>query len=236
MPAPTVTAISPAIGGEAGGITATLTGTNFTGTTGVTIGGVAATNVTVVSPTSITLTLPAGTKGVASVVVTNGSGSNGANSLFVYIPNEPADIYVYLRGGRGDGFVPEWTGEVSEEGMVDSSGVAVDENGKEVSEPYRDIFAPTGSTAALLNVNGSAYAVTRTDLRLSNPSLVAPATGPIQGYLSGTLAATDSDEISHTKPRQYFKVFTWLAFVSSNGQTYKYRKADVIGWGSQART
>lgn len=83
-PAPTVTAISPNTGTTAGGTSVTITGTNFTGVTGVTIGGAAATSVTVVSDTSITATTPAGTAGTASVVVTTSGGSNAGNGLFTY--------------------------------------------------------------------------------------------------------------------------------------------------------
>jgi ribosomal protein S11 len=82
---PTVSGISPSSGPTAGGTSVTITGTNFTGATGVTIGGAAATNVVVVSGTSITATTPAGTAGTASVVVTTPGGSNAANTLFTYI-------------------------------------------------------------------------------------------------------------------------------------------------------
>ncbi len=84
LAAPTVTAISPASGSTAGGTTVILTGTNFTGAAGVTIGGAAATNVIVLSATSIACTAPAGAAGARSVLVTTGGGSNAANSLFTY--------------------------------------------------------------------------------------------------------------------------------------------------------
>ena len=83
-PAPTVTNISPATGSTAGGTAITITGTDFTGATAVTIDGTAATNVIVVSSTSITATTPAGTVGTASVEVTTPSGTNAANTLFTY--------------------------------------------------------------------------------------------------------------------------------------------------------
>jgi hypothetical protein len=85
-PAPTVTSVSPSTGSGAGGTAITITGTDFTGATGVTIGGVAATNVTVVSATSITATTPAGTAGAASVLVTTSNGTNTANTLYSIRP------------------------------------------------------------------------------------------------------------------------------------------------------
>ena len=82
-PTPTVTAITPNTGPAAGGTVVTITGAGFTGQTAVTIGGAAA-FVTVESDTSITASTPAGTAGLASVVVTTAGGSNVANTLYTY--------------------------------------------------------------------------------------------------------------------------------------------------------
>ena len=85
QPLPIVTSISPSTGPLGGNVTnVTVSGSNFTGATGVTIGGVAATTVRVTSDTSLTLTTPAGTAGAASVVVTTPSGANAANTLYTY--------------------------------------------------------------------------------------------------------------------------------------------------------
>jgi CSLREA domain-containing protein len=82
--APTVTSISPTSGPIAGGTSITIIGSNFTGATGVTIDNVAATNLVVNSPTSITVTTPAHAAGTASVVVTTPGGTNATNTLFTY--------------------------------------------------------------------------------------------------------------------------------------------------------
>jgi hypothetical protein len=83
--APTVTSISPTSGSTAGGDTITITGTDLTGATGITVGGNACTAFNVASATSATCTTPAGTAGTASVVVTTPGGSNAANTLFTYV-------------------------------------------------------------------------------------------------------------------------------------------------------
>ena len=70
LPAPTVTSISPTAGLMVGGAGVTISGANFQSGATVTIGGVAATNVTVVSSTLITATTPAGIAGAQEVVVT----------------------------------------------------------------------------------------------------------------------------------------------------------------------
>jgi IPT/TIG domain len=89
-PAPTLTSIAPNTGPTAGNTAVTLTGTGFTGATGVSIDSVLATNLVVVSDTSITATTPAGPSGAQSVVVSTPSGSSAANTLFTYIAAAPA--------------------------------------------------------------------------------------------------------------------------------------------------
>ena len=83
-PAPTVTNVSPASGSTSGGTSVTITGTNLTGATSVTFGGVAAQSVSVVNATTITCKTPSGSAGSASVLVVTPDGTNAANSLFTY--------------------------------------------------------------------------------------------------------------------------------------------------------
>ena len=83
--APTVTAISPTSGPTAGGTSVTITGTNFTGATAVTIGGTAATSVVVVNATTITAVTPAGTAGAQNVTVTTPGGTGTGTNLYTYV-------------------------------------------------------------------------------------------------------------------------------------------------------
>ncbi len=78
--APTVTAISPTSGPTSGGTSVTITGTGFVTGATVTFGGTSATNVTVVSSTSITATTPAHAAGTVNVVVTNPDSQNATLS------------------------------------------------------------------------------------------------------------------------------------------------------------
>ncbi len=90
---PTVTAISPNRGSTFGGTAVTISGTNFSGVSSVTIGGIAATSVAVTSGTTITALTPANVAGSASVLVTNPGGTNAANTLFTYfVPSNNADL------------------------------------------------------------------------------------------------------------------------------------------------
>ena len=77
-PAPTVSAISPTSGTTAGGTPVTITGTGFLAGATVSLGGTAATGVTVVNSTSITATTAAHAAGTVNVVVTNTDAQSGS--------------------------------------------------------------------------------------------------------------------------------------------------------------
>lgn len=77
---PVITTALPS--GAAEGDTVTLTGTNLSGVTAVTIGGVAGTNVAVTGPTGVTFEVPAGSAGSAPIVATSGVGSS---TPFTYV-------------------------------------------------------------------------------------------------------------------------------------------------------
>ena len=82
--APVITTVSPATGPAAGGTAITITGKYFLGTTAVTIGGNPVTSFTIVSATSITAVVPAGTVGVADISVTNPDGTGSKTGAFTY--------------------------------------------------------------------------------------------------------------------------------------------------------
>ena len=75
-----MSAISPNTGTANGGAAVTITGTGFQSGAAVTIGGAAATGVTVVSSTSITAKTPAHAAGAADVAVKNTDNQTGGLS------------------------------------------------------------------------------------------------------------------------------------------------------------
>jgi hypothetical protein len=86
---PTIVAVSPNQGSTNGGTAVTLSGTNFTGTTKVTFGTTAASNVVIVSPTQMTALTPTGPAGAVAVAVTNAAGTGTLSNGFTYT-SEPS--------------------------------------------------------------------------------------------------------------------------------------------------
>jgi hypothetical protein len=86
-PRPSVSGVSPAKGPAAGGTTVTITGEDLEGTTKVTLGGLAATEVHPLSSTEVTAQSPAHSAGKVHVVVTTPSGDSEATSAdeFTYV-------------------------------------------------------------------------------------------------------------------------------------------------------
>jgi formylglycine-generating enzyme required for sulfatase activity len=84
-PPPTISSVSPNTGLIDGGTAITITGTNLSGATSVTIGGVPGTNVVAVSSTTVTAVTPAGSVGSTSVEVTVPQGTATAADAFTYV-------------------------------------------------------------------------------------------------------------------------------------------------------
>ena len=108
-PQPTVTGVSPTSGPSTGGTTVTLTGTGLTGATAVNFGaGNPAIFFTVNSPTSATITSPAGPIGIVDVTVTTPGGTSAVNGVdkFTYtVPPAPAVTALSPSSGPNGTFV-----------------------------------------------------------------------------------------------------------------------------------
>lgn len=84
-----VTSIAPDTGSVNGETDVTITGTNFTGTPTVTIGGNSASNIVRVNSTTITCTTAAHAAGVVDVVV---DGSGAGNQLFTFVAQSASPL------------------------------------------------------------------------------------------------------------------------------------------------
>jgi hypothetical protein len=83
---PAITSVSPNSGPPAGGTSVTITGSGFTGATGVAFGNVPATSLVVVSSAKITAVAPAQPAGLHNIYVTTPVGTSAAveGDLFAY--------------------------------------------------------------------------------------------------------------------------------------------------------
>lgn len=179
-PAPTVSGVSPARGFSAGGTAVTLTGTNFTGATSVTFGGVAATSVIVVGPTSITCNTPAGTIGTTvTVAVTTPGGTGSLASAFSYDWN-PALVGT-VRVDLNARNVTTAAGPVVTQ-MTDQSGNGYNATAPGGSEPSYQSTNASYSNAPTATFSGAQY------LRTSGTSANVgsnPVTIIIVGHTTG---------------------------------------------------
>ena len=80
-----ITSVTPLQGSVLGGTQITINGTSLSGTTAVKVGGVACTNLQVLSPTLVKAITPAGAAGEASIAVVSAAGSALAPTPFSYV-------------------------------------------------------------------------------------------------------------------------------------------------------
>ena len=108
---PVVTSILPSTGTNNSGTDITITGSNFTGATSVTVGATACTNVTVVSDTELTATVPAGIMvGDCDLIVTNAAGTGTSTHGFTVGGSGTLNADTTLSGNvnlTGDVVVPD---------------------------------------------------------------------------------------------------------------------------------
>jgi hypothetical protein len=101
-PAPIVSSVGPSSGSTLGGTTITITGSNFAPGAAVTIGGLAATSVSVAGPTSLTAVTPPRGAGPADVTVTVGGRAGTLPGGFTYVTPMPnAAPVIQTLGARG---------------------------------------------------------------------------------------------------------------------------------------
>ena len=85
VPVTAITSVSPVSGETIGGTTLNISGANFTGTTAVSFGGIAAASFKVNSDTSISATSPRHVAGVVDIAVTVPTGAVTATHVFTYV-------------------------------------------------------------------------------------------------------------------------------------------------------
>jgi hypothetical protein len=166
---PTISGVSPNEGPTAGGNLVTISGTSLTGATAVDFGSTAATGITVLSDTSVTALVPAGS-GTVDVNVTVPTGNTSASS--------PVQ-YTYVA-------VPTVTGVSPDSGLAQGGAPTVTVTGSGFTTATLVSFGPNGTGSFTFN-SDSSISVTPP----SSPSGAGPVdvtvTNP--GGISATSAA-----------------------------------------------
>ena len=182
--APTVSAASPNSGPTTGGQLVTITGTDFTGASSVTFGGVAATAVTIVNATTITAITPAHAAGVVNIVVVTPSGSgtgaghytyaaSGAGTLALVVTTNPAKF-----SNARQAIV--YSFKVTNTGAMPISSLAVsDTKAGPIACPVTTLAAGASTTCT------GSYTTTGADIMAKRFSSIATARG-----LAGAVAIT----------------------------------------------
>ena len=192
---PTVTNISPNSGPVAGGTAVTITGTGFASGATVTIGGNAATGVTVVSSTSITATTPAGTAGTQSVVVTTTGGPGTLTNGFTYVAAPTVASISPNSGPLTGGTSVTITGTAFVSGATVKVGGTSATSVTFVSATSIKAVTPTGTAGA------QSVVVTNPDSQSSNTNItftyatvtvasISPSSGPLAGGTAVTITGT----------------------------------------------
>lgn len=222
-PAPIVTGISPTAGPTAGATTVTVKGSGFTEATAVTFGGIAATNVDVLSDTKLTATAPPDAAGAVDIEVSSPAGTSAAVTADRYTYTlEPAITGVSPVAGPTHGAN---TVTITGAGFTGATkvlfgGVSAT-NLKVVSDTELTVTVPAGSGAPTITVKTSSQtskSVAADKYAYTNGPAVAsvsPAAGPTGGettvtitgagftgatsILFGTTPASNIDVISDTR-------------------------------------
>ena len=195
--APAVTGLSPTSGPAAGGTLVTITGANLTGATAVDFGTTAATNMTVVSSTTITADSPADAD-IVDVTVTTPGGRSATSSAdqFTYVPAPAVSDLSPTGGPLAGGTLVTITGRnLTGVTAVDfGATAATDVTVVNSTTITADSPPGTGTVNVTVATAGGTSAISASDqfTYLVVPAVagLSPASGPAAGGTSVTITGT----------------------------------------------
>ena len=202
VPPPTLTTVSPSVGPLAGGTAVTITGTNFAAPAQVTFNGVAATNVVVVSATTITCQTPAGSAGQVPVAITVNGVTRTLANAFTY---QPAPVLAGLTpnsGPQAGGTSVTIFGANFVAGAIVTFGGNAAANVVIVSPNSLTCVTPpgaAGTVAVSVNVNGSAATLSNVFTYLDSDNGTLTVT-KLQGKFNFKKSASDLLHMEGTLP------------------------------------
>ena len=200
---PTVTSVSPSSGSTLGGTAVTITGTNFAAGATVTFGSAGATNVVVVSSTTITATTPAGSAGAATVTVTNlGALAGSLTNGYTYVVPPTVTGVSPSSGTTAGGTAVTITGTNFATGATVTFGGTAATNVAVVNSTTITATTPAGSGTVTVTVtvsgqsgsltNGFTYSggVPTAPGLLTSGARPGPIVDTVQGYYNSTFLTT----------------------------------------------
>jgi hypothetical protein len=195
---PVITGVNPNKGPTLGGNTVTITGSGFTGTTSVTFGGNAATNVHVTNDTTMTVTVPAGNVGTVSVSVTTPGGTGTLNNAYTYVAAPTITSFTPVVGPTSGGTVVTITGtNLTGTTSVTFGGAS---NGSPTNVNSSTVTALTpahaaGGVAVAVTTPGGTVTASQLYTYLGppvvNPTGINPHEGPTAGGTTVTITGSD---------------------------------------------
>ncbi|GAA4353623.1 hypothetical protein GCM10023185_14450 [Hymenobacter saemangeumensis] len=194
VPAPTITSFTPASGNV--GATVTITGTNFTGATAVTLNGAAISGFTVVNGTTITFTVPTGATSGAIAVTTPGGTATSTTSFTVTTPTPAPTIASFTPASGNVGATVTITGtNFTGATSVTLNGVAI--TGFTVVNGTTITFTvPMGATSGAIAVTtpgGTATSSTSFTVTVPTPAPTITSFTPTSGASGATVTITGTN-------------------------------------------
>ncbi|NYK10676.1 hypothetical protein HNR14_002557 [Leifsonia naganoensis] len=197
LPLPVITGVNPGNGPETGGTPVTITGSGFTGATGVTFGGTPGANVTVVNDTTITVTSPGHAPGAVDVIVTTPAGPSAPGGFtFDPVVGPPAIGTIAPDHGPETGGTPVTiTGSgftnatgVTFDGTAGTAFTVVDPNTITVTTPAH---AAGATEVVVQSPDGDSAPGAFTFDPIPTIASVAPTSGPETGGTDVTITGTN---------------------------------------------
>ena len=193
---PSVTSVSPTSGPTTGGTTVTINGTGFTGATGVSFGGTAAT-FSVKSSSQISATAPAGAAGTVDITVTTpgGTSATSTNDQYTYVTPPTVTRVSPSSGPAAGGTSVTIAGTNFTGATAVSFGGTAASTFTVTSATSITATSPAGSGAVDVTVTipgGGTSATNSSDVFKYVPSVtsVSPTSGPTAGGTSVTINGT----------------------------------------------